>query len=150
MKNALSIFLLICSLFPIGSYAQETQLTWQFLSDNVEFTEKRDKELEMFFYFPTFSATLKKIEGKKAMIRGYVVASDPEKGVYVLSRYPMAQCYFCGGAGPDSIMEIHLASVGKRYKIDQNLILKGTLKLNATDIEHSTFILEEAEAFEVD
>ena len=84
------------------------------------------------------------MNGKQAHIKGYMIESDASAGIYVLSRYPMAQCYFCGGAGPESIVEVQLKSKSKRYKTDQVATVSGIFKVNATDIEHCNYILKDA------
>jgi hypothetical protein len=53
-------------------------------------------------------------------------------------------CFFCGGAGPEAVAEVHFAGKVPRFKADQIIMAKGILKLNGRDITHLNFILKEA------
>ncbi|MGB0521734.1 MAG: DUF3299 domain-containing protein [Flammeovirgaceae bacterium] len=119
-------------------------LTWDLLKKHVSFTEKYNKSVDLVLLYPTFSEEIKKMDGKKAHLKGYMIESDPAAGIYVLSRYPMAQCYFCGGAGPESIVEVQLKSKSKRYRTDQLATITGVFELNAVDIEHCNYMLKDA------
>jgi hypothetical protein len=64
----------------------------------------------------------------------------------VISKYPYAQCFFRGGAGPESIAEIVFAFKRPRLKVDEIIWVKGKLKINATEVNHLNFILADAES----
>ena len=57
-----------------------------------------------------------------------------------------SNCYFCGGAGPESIIEIQLKDKNKRYRTDEIATVTGIFQVNATDVEHCNFILKDAVA----
>lgn len=59
----------------------------------------------------------------------------------ILSKYPMAQCFFCGIAGPESVVEVTLKEKPPRLKPDQVITITGILKLNDSDVEHMNFLL---------
>jgi hypothetical protein len=94
--------------------------------------------------FPTFGATVKKIENKPVFIKGYMVPIDPESNQYVLSAFPYSMCFFCGGAGPESVMGLKLKK-NQRFKTDEIHTFKGKLMLNSTDLFELNYILTEAE-----
>jgi len=142
MKKILCCVLL-CFLFAFNP-KEGIELDWEYLKEHVGFTEKYNKKVDMLLLYPTFSEEIKALNGKQAYIKGYIIESDPSSGIYVLSRYPMAQCYFCGGAGPDSIVEIQLKDKSKRYETDDIATISGTFYVNATDIEHCNYILKKA------
>ena len=123
---------------------QTLKIDWHFLRKHVTFTEKYNESVDLLLLYPSFSETIKKHHGKTLSIKGYMIESEPSKGIYVLSRYPMAQCYFCGGAGPESIVEVQLKDKSKRYYTDQIATVTGTFKLNGDDIDHCNYILENA------
>jgi hypothetical protein len=55
-------------------------------------------------------------------------------------------CFFCGGAGPQSVVEVYFPK-GKKvpiYPTDKLVKVKGRLKINATDIEKLNFVLYDA------
>lgn len=57
-------------------------------------------------------------------------------GVYALSKYPYAACFFCGGAGPETIAGLHFSKSPKRYKTDDFVTLQGMLVLNDSDVDN--------------
>jgi hypothetical protein len=122
-------------------------ITWKQLSD-VRFARKFNKELSMYFLYPTFGPTVRQLEGKQIQIRGYMIPVDPDANIYVISAQPMSMCFFCGGAGPESIAELQFRNKGLRFKTDAVKTVRGRLKLNGEDVEHLNYILEGAEVVE--
>lgn len=62
----------------------------------------------------------------------------------MISRYPFAACFFCGGAGPESVAEVKFAKKKPELEIDDLITITGRLKLNDKDMSRMTFIIEEA------
>ena len=122
----------------------QTVITWQTLSD-VKFTSEYFEEVEDYLYYPHFGPSVKALEGKEVILKGYMLAIDPEEGLYILSRNPFAACFFCGASGPESIVELMLKPDHPNFKMDQVVTMKGRLRLNQDDIDHCNYILEEAE-----
>lgn len=78
-------------------------------------------------------------------MEGYYMPLDLENNyTIVLSRNPYAQCFFCGGAGPESVIEVNFSAKPPKFKMDQIVRVTGVLKLNDKDIEHMNFILTDA------
>ena len=75
------------------------------------------------------------------------MAIDPEIGYYVLSKGPFASCFFCGAAGPETIVELSLKSKDKSFMMDEFATFKGYLKLNSDDIYRCVYIIEFAEVY---
>ncbi len=111
------------------------------------FEEKLNRSLGMYFYYPNFAAELRAKEGEIVELEGFHIPLElADSKTLILSKYPMAECFFCGGAGPESVAVVYLKSKpSKRIKLDQILKIKGRLKLNSTDVEEMTFILLDAE-----
>jgi len=127
-------------------YPQEV-VTWRDLAD-VEFELQYVKDYDMRTMMPVFGETPRSYEGKEVTITGYIIPLDSKMTMYVLSRYPYASCFFCGGAGQESIVELWLKpEFIKRYRMDDQITFKGKLKLNDTDINHFNYILEYAEPY---
>jgi hypothetical protein len=125
------------------SFAQ-TKISWDILSD-VTFEEKYVTEADDYFLFPTFGNKVQAYDGQRVEITGYVIPIDPEGMFYILSKFPYASCFFCGQAGPETIVELQLTGEKKRhYELDEIITFKGILKLNATDVDHCNYILESA------
>ncbi len=128
---------------PILNADDIEELTWRMLSD-VEFKDVYIEELDAYYWKPTFGPEVKAQEGKEVYITGYVIPVDYDSDFYVLSRYPFANCYFCGGAGPESVIDLRFPSKTRAYKTDERLSFKGVLKLNADDVYQMNYILEGA------
>lgn len=99
---------------------------------------------DMYVYFPVFSQKQRELENKQVTISGYIIPIDVELNQYVLSAYPFSACFFCGAAGPESVMAIYFAREGRTYKTDERVTLTGNLRLNETDIDELVYILEDA------
>ena len=88
---------------------------------------------------------MKRLEGKEVVLRGYYVPFAPEDDDYIIvSKYPMSQCFFCGGGGPESVAEVNFRKETGPFKVDDLITLKGTLALNTEDPDHINFILTDA------
>lgn len=122
----------------------QTELTWQRLAD-VRFTEKYSEEVNANFYYPHFGASVKELEGKEVYLKGFMLILGSKQDFFVLSRNPFAACFFCGAAGPESIVELKLRPDHPTFKMDQFVTIKGTLRLNQDDINQCNYILEEAQ-----
>jgi len=122
-------------------------ITWKKLSD-VQFARKLNKEVNMYFLYPTFGPTVKSLQGKEIQIKGYIIPVDENENIYVVSAQPMAMCFFCGGSGPESIMELQFKNKKQRFKTDEVRTVKGILLLNPADIDHLNYILKNAEVVE--
>ena len=94
----------------------------------------------MYFLYPTFGPAVKSLEGKEVQIKGYMIPVD--ENIYVISSQPMAACFFCGGSGPESIIELQFSNKRQKFKTDEIRTVKGKLRLNPADIEHLNYILE--------
>lgn len=111
------------------------------------FIEKLNRELGMYFLYPKFPEELKAFEGKTVSISGFYIPLDiNDSNIAVVSKFPMAECFFCGGSGPESIVVAYLKKKpGKRINTDDIVTIRGKLKLNEDDIEELNFILLDAE-----
>lgn len=142
-------FAIVFALCMLNSVAKaQNQLTWQTLRD-VTYTEKYVEEVESEVLFPKFGSRVKSYEGMEVYISGYMIVLDAKLGIYVLSANTFASCFFCGQAGPESIVELKLKPGFRKYKTDERVTIKGTLKLNDKDIYQLNYILEDAEEFDI-
>lgn len=115
------------------------------LFEKVKYTRKFYKEVNEYYLTPFFDSRIRQYESAEILLKGHFIPFDlPEKNVIVLSKYPYAACFFCGGAGPESVAEIHFKDKHPKFKADQVIQVSGKLKLNDTDINHMNFILTDA------
>ena len=95
--------------------------------------------------YPEFLAPVKELEGKQITISGYFLNIDPEENIYILSKGPMADCFFCGQAGPETAIELQFVNI-PNFKTDDIVRITGILQLNKDDIDHFNYILKECKA----
>ncbi|CAI8159387.1 MAG: Uncharacterised protein [Crocinitomicaceae bacterium] len=134
-------------LFFVGNIFSQNIITWELLK-NVEFDEIWSEEFQAYYMVPKFSESVKEMNGKEVQIRGFIIPVDIVQDYYVLSANPYSSCFFCGQAGPESVMEIQMIKKYEGLRMDQVITYKGTLKLNVDDIYQLNYILEDAEIIE--
>lgn len=135
------VFLLLGSNFLVA----QNNITWSILGD-VKFEKKYSEDLGMNFDEATFGEQVKAYEGKEIIIRGYMIPLDALGISYVLSKNNNANCFFCGGAGPETVIELEmLPGKVQRYKTDEIKTFKGTLQLNVSNENQLTYVLKKAE-----
>lgn len=133
------LFFLLISIYSIN--AQE-KITWGTLSD-VTFTDTYFPEAGGYFLKPNFGLSVVELEGKQVSITGFFIILDPSTGLYLISSKPMASCFFCGAAGPETVAQIVLKDDVK-FQTDDIVTVTGTLRLNGEDINYCNYIIEEA------
>ncbi len=121
-------------------YAQK-DIDWDMLSQ-VEFEYDYISHLKTLYAKPTFSDEVKALDNQQIVIEGYIIPIDTE-GKYVLSAFPYSSCFFCGNAGPESVIDLRLKKKKASYKVDEIRTFVGTLRLS-DDIQELTYILENA------
>ena len=146
MRNKIILAITI-SLFFINNIFSQNIITWELLK-NVEFDEIWSEEFQAYYMVPKFSESVKEMDGKEVQIRGFIIPVDIVQDYYVLSANPYSSCFFCGQAGPESVMEIQMIKKYEGLRMDQVITYKGTLKLNVDDIYQLNYILEDAEIVE--
>ncbi len=148
MISRISILLLII----ITSAALQAQVRndWSILGTTV-FEEIFNEEFNTSEYKPNFSEEVLAQEGKEVILLGYIVTSletgEDYEGI-VFSKYPFENCYFCGGAGPETVAQIEFDPKAATFKLGNAYGFKGKLFLNKDDPDKLTFILKEAELYD--
>lgn len=140
MKNKIIIILFV--LFSSYSFGQKI-ITWKDLAQ-IKYTEKYFPQYDGNFLYPEFSPNIKSLEGTTISIAGYFLDIDPNGKLFILSKNPMASCFFCGMGGPETAIEIVFKTKPK-LKTDDVVMITGTLKLNKDDVEHFNYILDNCE-----
>lgn len=144
MKALKILFPLLILLISLSAIHKEPDL-WVLFS-KTRFTERLNRELSMYFLYPSFPDELKAIDGQEITLSGFYIPLDFEDDrTIIISKYPMAQCFFCGGAGSESVAVAYLqGKPGKRFKTDQIIKVKGILTLNEKDVDELNFIIKHA------
>lgn len=141
MKRAFIVITLLSACFSANA---QKQSTWKVLS-KVEIETRFDEVLNYEIDFPTFSSEVKALNGKEVTLEGWMIPLDELRGenYFVLSALPFANCFFCGGAGPETVIEVFSK---KNIKFtDKRIKVKGILSINADDPMKLMYILQKAE-----
>ncbi|WP_235298162.1 hypothetical protein [Portibacter marinus] len=140
MKYLLSFLILA---FFIQINAQSEANTWKTLG-KITYKKEYDELMGFKVDVPVFSDDIKAMEGKEITIKGYIIPVEGYKShkEFIFSAYPYNMCFFCGGAGPETVMEVS-ASEPVKYTAEQ-VELKGTLTLNDSDVNRLMYILTDA------
>jgi len=141
MKKVLFLAFFIC--LSCCGFSQVVD-TWNIFA-KTKFEPKFDEKLGEYLFYPKFPDDVKKLEGRQITLEGFYVPFAPEGDDYIIiSKYPMSQCFFCGGGGPESVAEVNFATDPGSFKVDDLITVRGKLKLNSDDLDHINFILTEA------
>jgi hypothetical protein len=87
------------------------------------------------------------LDGKRVEVEGFYIPVDEtgNEKIVILSAYPFAQCFFCGKAGVESIIDILSPKKLPALKVDTKIKFRGRLKLNRDNFDYLIYVLEEAE-----
>lgn len=122
---------------------QAQDKTWKTLS-KITFKKAYNETMGFKVDVPVFSEEVSALEGQEVKIRGYIIPVEGYKGhkEFIFSAYPYNMCFFCGGAGPETVMEV-FAKEPIEYTAEP-ITIKGTLELNADDINRLIYALHDA------
>lgn len=124
-------------------YGQETtENIWQSLA-KITYTKQYDELLGFKVDVPVFSDEVKALEGKEVEVKGYVIPVEGYKShtEFIFSAFPYNMCFFCGGAGPETVMEVY-SNEPIQYQTEA-IKIRGTLELNDTDINKLMYVLKD-------
>ncbi len=136
------LFLCLFSLLMFQGIFAQSILTWDDFAD-INFEPEYNEKYDMHFLMPTFGEKIKSHRGKQVSIRGYFLDISGSGEVFLVSQNPMASCFFCGAAGPETIIEVDFKEKPP-FKTDQIVSVTGMLELNRNNVDHSNYILKEA------
>ena len=142
MRVFLLLSMLISSTLLVAQ--SDAASVWQDLA-KVSYEKKYDELLGFKVDIPVFAKDIQAMEGEMIEISGYIVPVEGYKShkEFVFSAFPYNMCFFCGGAGPETVMEV-TATEPVKYSTDR-ITLRGRLKLNNENINQLMYILEDAE-----
>ncbi len=115
-------------------------INWKLLS-MIKFIKKTDINYGEVM-FPVASPLLKEKNKKKIAISGFIIPIDSEN--YALSKNVFAACFFCGQAGPETIMGIKFKGNAPKLKTDQYVTLEGNFRINENDPDDWIYHIEDA------
>lgn len=121
-------------------YQQKETVTWNLLG-KIDFAKRKHKDYGEVMY-PVINNTLKAMQGKRIVAKGFIVPIDNK--TYALSKNVFAQCFFCGNAGPETIMGIKFRGKTPKLKTDLYVTIEGTFRYNDTDVDDWIYHIEDA------
>ena len=139
IRQALKCSILVTGLFFVFSStslsAQGAKNLWQTLG-KITYKKVMDESLGFKVDVPIFSEEIKVLEGKTVEIKGYIIPVEGYKNhkEFVFSAFPYSMCFFCGGAGPETVMEV-FSQEPIKYTAE-SITIKGKLSLNKNDNIH--------------
>ena len=145
MHRILGVLILAFAVvFSKSGFSQYRSIDWRFLA-KVTWDDRYFPDYDETVWYPEFSQEVLDADSSLVEIQGYIIPIDVESGFYVLSANPFASCFFCGNAGPESVLELQFTQPLKNiYKTDEIATFRGRLKLNWDDLEHCNYILTNA------
>ena len=157
MKSALliamaSFFVLSASAQDIANVQSSTDVSsttpvqenlWKTLS-KITYKKEYDEFLGFKIDKPVFADAIQVLEDKEVTVKGYIIPVEGYKSntEFIFSAYPYNMCFFCGGAGPETVMEVE--SLEPIEYTAEQVTLKGRLKLNPDDINRLMYLLVDA------
>lgn len=147
VKNTLLGFVLLLGSF--YSHGQKDVMkkdegSWNTLS-MVTYQRVFDETFGIDIEKPVLNPIVRTLEGKEIAVEGYIIplTGKIEQSHFMLSRYPQSMCFFCGKAGPESAAQVFTKGGKKIAFTDKKIKVKGTLRINVTDITNLLYTLED-------
>lgn len=142
MRIKIILFLFLSASTQV--FGQNVQaISWSGLMD-LKFKDVYMESTGGYVYIPLFTEKHRPLDGKEVEITGYIIPIDVESDTYVLSAFPFSACFFCGGAGPESVMAIYFRTPPRQLKTDERLTLIGQFELNDSDVDELIYVLKDA------
>ncbi|RYD94258.1 MAG: hypothetical protein EOP54_17835 [Sphingobacteriales bacterium] len=116
-------------------------LNWKLLSQ-IKYVKKPSPDYPEGVMYPVINPTLKAKNNKTIVMSGFIIPIDNK--TYALSKNVFASCFFCGQAGPETIMGIKFKVAGTKLKTDQYVTLSGTFRYNENDVDDWIYHIENA------
>ena len=126
---------------PAVNTAVSDTLTWKLLGQ-IKYMKKASPDYPEGVMFPVINPTLKAKNKKPIVMSGFIIPIDNKN--YALSKNVFASCFFCGQAGPETIMGIKFKNPGMKLKTDQYVTLSGTFRYNDSDANDWIYHIDNA------
>ena len=97
-----------------------------------------------------FLPLIEKMNGDEIEVKGYIIPLSGQKAQshFMFSAYPYASCFFCGNAGPETVMEVFMKNDKKVEYSDKAITIKGKFKFLPNKLDDIMYQLELGEFIE--
>ena len=136
----LNLFLILIVL-PLAARAQADKDLWATLF-GVKYGDWK------VTFKPVYNEKISALNGKRITIKGFLIPMEEKSkhSFFLLSAFPFDACFYCGKAGPESVIEV---TVKKPLKsTNKPITITGTLQLNHTDPDHLFYLINDGELVE--
>ncbi|HUR30026.1 MAG TPA: hypothetical protein VMZ69_01270 [Saprospiraceae bacterium] len=145
LRNITIIFLCLgaFSIHSLEAQSANNESMWKTLA-KITYKKEYDEFLGFKIDKPVFSEEIKSLNGKEVTVKGFIIPVEGYKShkEFILSAFPYSMCFFCGGAGPESVMEV--TSIEPVDYSAESITIKGKLKLNSNDVNKLMYSLTDA------
>lgn len=135
-------------VFGVHSLSAQTTLDWSDLADGISWELPSPEAIFPGFQKASFSSKMEALNGKEVTITGYLLVLDGNQSVFLLSKNPMASCFFCGNGGPETVVDLRFTK-SPTYVMDDLLSVEGTLYLNRDNPNGAYYSIENADALRI-
>ena len=144
MNKLFLVVLVFMTSIGLQAQEQKKENTWKTLS-KITYKQQYDEIMGFDIDVPVFSQSVKDLEGKEVEVEGYIIPVEgyKQQSNFLFSAYPYNMCFFCGGAGPETVMEVNSDDPKITYT-SKPIIIKGVLELNSGDINRLMYTLNDA------
>lgn len=124
---------LVMSGSAVKAQSAQVENLWKTLA-KITYKKEYDEFLGFKIDKPVFSEEIKALNGKEVTVKGFIIPVEGYKGhkEFILSAFPYSMCFFCGGAGPESVMEV--VAIDPIEYSSEAVTIKGKLSLNTDDV----------------
>jgi len=126
----------VLALFTFVNVHAQQKISWDQLAD-VTWTETYIDSLGYKQIKGTFGEEVKSLNGKEITISGYVIPLDAMGLSYALSQSSFASCFFCGQAGPETVMDLNVTPRSVKPHRQKEVLLTFTGKLIVKESNNS-------------
>ncbi|MFK7807681.1 MAG: DUF3299 domain-containing protein [Saprospiraceae bacterium] len=148
MKLRYFSFLLFLSFWSTQNVllAQNTENVWRTLA-LMKFERQYSENDGIGQQQGRFVPIIEALEGKEITLKGYVIPLTGKKAQshFMFSAYPFSDCFFCGKAGPESVVEAFTKDEKKIAFSDDAITIKGIFKFTSRDPNDIMFTVENVE-----
>ncbi len=146
MKKILLLLTLISLPFIIQA---QSPSTWKILS-KVSFKKEFDDFIGMDIEKPIYTQPVLDLSGTEITVKGYIIPLKGKKAQshFMFSAYPYNMCFFCGAAGPETVMQVFTKDKKEVEFTSKPITIKGKLSLNHGDVNELMYTLSNAEVVE--
>lgn len=138
------VILNLVLLFPGLGSAQDNAWGMLMMTE----TEKEfDPTLGMEIDIPNIHPAAKNLNGEQIQLEGFIIPLEGKKSQshFMFSAFPINMCYFCGRAGPESVIEVFMKDGESLPFTDKKIWIQGELRVNEHDPQSNIYTLNYAE-----